>query len=111
MSKLHDMKAIFAQDLRERCGIVPDMALLDWVMRALGPLMLAPKSAQISDQDDTALHKAVASFMSRHHLPAALVQPMVLAIKDSYPSPQRYRAVITYLVAQNFALPSRSAGR
>jgi hypothetical protein len=48
--------------------------------------------------------------MSRHHLPTALVQPMVLAIKDSYPSPQRYRAVITYLIAQNFALPSRSAG-
>jgi hypothetical protein len=110
MAKLHDMQAIYAQELRGLCGIVPDMVLLDWVVRALGPLALAPKSAQISAQDDPDLTKAVASFMARHHLPAALAQHMVLAVKDSYPSPQRYRAVVAYLIAQNFGLRGRSTG-
>lgn len=107
MAKLHDMQAIYAQELRDVCGIVPDMILLDWVLRALGPLALAPKFAQISATDDPALTKAVTSFMARHHLPAALPQAMVLAVKDSYPSPLRHRAVVAYLIAQNFGLCAR----
>ncbi len=107
MAKLHDMQAIYAQELRDVCGIVPDIILLEWAMRALGPLALAPKSAQIPATDDPALTKAVTSFMARHHLPAALTQAMVLAVKDSYPSPLRYRAVVGYLIAQNFGLRAR----
>ena len=71
MAKLHDMQAIYAQELRDVCGIVPDVILLEWVLRALGPLALAPKSAQISAEDDLGLNKAVTSFMVRHHLPIA----------------------------------------
>jgi len=78
-------------------------------MRALGPLALAPKSAQISATDDPALNKVVTSFMARHSLPAALAQQMVLAVKDSYPSPQRHRAVVAYLIAQNFGLGERGS--
>jgi hypothetical protein len=107
MAKLHDMQAIYAQELRDVCGIVHDVILLEWVLRALGPLALAPKSAQISAEDDLGLNKAVTSFMVRHHLPAALTQQMVLAVKDSYPSPLRHRAVIAYLIAQNFGLRGR----
>ncbi len=107
MAKLHDMQAIYAQELRDVCGIVPDIILLEWAMRALGPLALAPKSAQIPATDDPALNKAVTSFMARHHLPAALTQAMVLAVKDSYPAPLRYRAVVAYLIAQNFGLRAR----
>ena len=107
MAKLHDMQAIYVQELRDVCGIAPDIILLEWAMRALGPLALAPKSAQIPATDDPALTKAVTSFMERHHRPAALTQAMVLAVKDSYPSPQRHRAVVAYLIAQNFGLRAR----
>lgn len=107
MAKLHDMQAIYAQELRDVCGIAPDIILLEWAMRALGPLALAPKSAQIPATDDPALTKSVTSFMARHHLPAALTQAMVLAVKDSYPSPLRHRAVVAYLIAQNFGLRAR----
>jgi hypothetical protein len=110
MAKLHDMRAIYAQELHDVCGIVPDKVLLEWALRALGPLALAPKTAQISAQDDTALSKAVTSFMARHHLPAALTPQMVLAVKDSYPSPLRHRAVVAYLIAQNFGLRGGSTG-
>jgi hypothetical protein len=109
MAKLHEMHAIYAQELHEVCGIVPDKVLIEWALRALGPLALAPKSAQISDQDGAALSKAVTSFMARHHLPASLAPQMVLAIKDSYPSPLRHRAVVAYLIAQNFGLRGRSS--
>jgi len=109
MAKLHDMQAIYVQELHEVCGIVPDKVLLAWALRALGPLALAPKSAQISAQDDTALNKAVTSFMMRHHLPASLAPQMVLAVKDGYPSPLRHRAVVAYLIAQNFGLHGRNA--
>ena len=107
MSKLQDRLAIYAQELREICGILPDMALLERVTLALGPQALGHTSAQIHGGDSVDFAKFVANFMAHHDLPSALHHDMARAVLDAYPKPQRYRAVIAYLIAQNFGLRAR----
>ncbi len=108
MRKLTATLAIYAQDLRDDCGIVPDMDLLHRVTLLLGPQALNPNTAQILE---TGLPKVVKDFMASHDLPLNLQGDMVRAVIDTYPKPNRYRAVIAYLIAQNFGLGARILGR
>lgn len=107
MGKFEAKMALYAQELRAVCLIVPDFDLLERVTLALGPQVLADATAVISGDDNTALPKLVASFMSKYDAPSALQPAMLRAVLDCYPKPQRYRAVVAYLIAQNFALKPR----
>ena len=47
MSKRDDLIAIYAGDLREKCGVTPDMDLLTKVTIGLGPAIYSPDSSVV----------------------------------------------------------------
>ena len=65
MSKRDDLIAIYAGDLREKCGGHPDMALLTKVTIGLGPAIYNADSSVVSGTQDSEIETIRANFLIR----------------------------------------------
>lgn len=65
MGRLEEIVARAAHDLREGCGVVPDMALLSRVTAGCGPSVFDPAMALIDIHDARAIERLRRNFLIR----------------------------------------------
>jgi hypothetical protein len=107
MSKRDELIAIYAGDLRDKCGIDPDMALLTKVTIGLGPAIYNPDSSVVSGTQGSEMETIRANFLIRKlglkdgpELRAGIDKAL-----ETYGRGNRnkHRAVIYYLLTKHFS--------
>jgi hypothetical protein len=110
MSKRDDLIAIYASDLRDKCGVTPDMDLLTKVTVGLGPAIYNSDSATVAGAQQSELETIRDRFLIKKlGLPdsADLMAGIDKAI-ETYGRSNRnkHRAVIYYLLTKHFGKES-----
>ncbi|MEM0948383.1 MAG: DUF2853 family protein [Pseudomonadota bacterium] len=96
----------YAEDLRTKCGVEPDMDLLEKVAIGCGPAIYDPDASLVAGQDATELSTIKENFLIRKldlrdgpELQEAIEE--MIAIYGSA-EPRKYRAVLYYLLTRYF---------
>jgi hypothetical protein len=106
MSKRDDLIAKYASDLKEKCGVDPDMDLLTKVTVGCGPSIYNRDSSTVSGSDPKELETVKNNFLMKKlglsesdDLDGALD-----AVMEQYgkSTKAKYRAVIYYLLTKHF---------
>ncbi|MFC2970015.1 DUF2853 family protein [Acidimangrovimonas pyrenivorans] len=106
MSKRDDLIAKYADDLRNKCRMVPDMDLLTKVTIGCGPTIYNDDSSTVAGSDPGELETVKTNFLIKKlgladgpHLMDA-----INAVIDTYGRSDRnkYRAVIYYMLVKHF---------
>ncbi len=110
MSKRDDLIARYADDLKTKCRITPDMALLTRVTIGCGPAIYNADSATIAGTDQSELETVKTNFlMKKLGLPDSprLMEAIDAAIATYGRSERnKYRAVIYYMLVKHFGKES-----
>jgi hypothetical protein len=106
MGKRDELIAKYADDLRDKCKVTPDMALLTKVTIGCGPAIYDNDAQTVAASDKEELERVKANFLIRKLGLAdtpALMQGIEAAI-DTYGKSERnkYRAVFYYLLVKHF---------
>lgn len=113
MGKRDDLIAAYAADLKEKCGVTPDMDLLTKVTIGLGPAIYNDDSSTVAGSDQSELDTIRENFLVKKlgladgpELGAAIDKVM-----EQYGRSNRnkYRAVVYYLLAKHFGKESTYA--
>ncbi|MBF9034966.1 DUF2853 family protein [Rhodobacterales bacterium HKCCE2091] len=106
MGKRDDLIALYAKDLREKCGTEPDMDLLTKVTIGCGPSIYDADAATVAGSQKGELETVKTNFlMKKLGLPDS---PDLMAAIDkvieTYGKSERnkYRAVVYYLLTKHF---------
>lgn len=106
MSKRDDLIAIYANDLRAKCGVSPDMDLLIKVTIGLGPSIYRDDASTVAGSDPEELRRIKVNFLVRKlglsdgpGLDAGIEK-----VLETYGRSNRnkYRAVVYYLLTRHF---------
>ena len=107
MSKRDDLIAIYAGDLRDKCGVTPDMDLLTKVTIGLGPAIYNADSSVVSGTQDSEFETIRANFLVRKlglkdgpELKAGIAKALETYGKSNR---NKHRAVIYYLLTKHFS--------
>ena len=106
MSKRDDLIARYAEDLKTKCKVEPDMALLTKVTIGCGPAIYNADSATVAGSDASELETVRKNFLLKKlGLPdsPALIEA-INAVIDTYGRSERnkYRAVVYYMLTRHF---------
>jgi Protein of unknown function (DUF2853) len=106
MSKRDDLIAIYAGDLKDKCGVTPDMGLLTKVTIGLGPAIYNNDSSTVAGAQDSELATIRTNFLIKKlGLPdGPELMTAINAAIDTYGRSNRnkHRAVIYYLLTKHF---------
>jgi hypothetical protein len=106
MSKRDDLIALYAADLRDKCGVTPDMDLLTKVTIGLGPAIYNNDSSTVAGNDESELMTIKNNFLIKKLGLADGPQLLagINAVIDQYGRANRskHRAVVYYLLARKF---------
>jgi Protein of unknown function (DUF2853) len=110
MSKRDDLIAIYAADLRDKCGVTPDMDLLTKVAIGLGPAIYNSDSSTVAGSQESELETIRAKFLIKK-LGLADGPDLMAGIDkaiETYGRGNRnkHRAVIYYLLTKHFGRES-----
>jgi hypothetical protein len=110
MGKRDDLIAKYADDLKTKCKMTPDMALLTKVTIGCGPAIYDNDAETVAASDGAELERVQKNFLVKKlGLPAGpkLMQGIDAAI-DTYGKSERnkYRAVFYYLLVKHFGKES-----
>jgi len=113
MSKRDDLIAVYAADLRDKCGVTPDMALLTKVAIGLGPAIYRNDSGlvagSVQGELDTIRKNYLIKKLGLQDGPA-LGAAIDTAIGQYGRSERtKYRAVVYYLLCKHFGRESAYA--
>lgn len=113
MSKRAELVAKYAEDLKSKCGMVPDLALLEKVTIGCGPAIYSPDAEIVAATDAEELARIRQNFLVKKlGLPDddKLAEAIGAAI-DIYGRSERrkYRAVIYYMLVKHFGKESAYA--
>ena len=106
MSKRDELIAKYASDLKDKCGMTPDMNLLTKVTIGCGPSIYNADASTVSGSDKSELETVKKSFLIKKlgladgpNLDQALASVM-----DTYGRSNRnkYRAVVYYMLTKHF---------
>jgi len=106
MSKRDELILKYADDLRNKCGMTPDMELLTKVTLGCGPAIYNDDSATVAGTDPAELETVRRNFLVRKlglsdgpHLMDA-----IRAVIEIYGQSERnkYRAVVYYMLVKHF---------
>ena len=106
MSKRDDLIAIYADDLRKKCKIDPDMALLTKVTIGCGPAIYNADSSTVAGSEPSELETIKANFLMKKL--GLADSPKLLeaidAVIETYGRSERskYRAVVYYMLVKHF---------
>ncbi len=107
MGRRDDLIAKYAEDLKAKCKINPDMALLTKVTVACGPAIYDADSATVAGSDASELETVKKNFLIRKlGLPdGPKLMEAINAVIDTYGRSERnkYRAVVYYMLTKHFA--------
>lgn len=106
MSKRDELIQRYAEDLRSKCRMTPDMNLLTRVTIGCGPTIYNPDSATVAASDKAELERVKTSFlMKKLGLPdGPQLMDAIGAVIDTYGRSERnkYRAVVYYMLVKHF---------
>ena len=110
MSKRDELIAKYAEDLRNKCKIEPDMALLTKVTIGCGPSIYNADSSTVAGTDESELETVKKNFlMKKLGLPdSPALMEAINAVINTYGRSERnkYRAVVYYMLAKHFGKES-----
>ncbi|MCF6272354.1 MAG: DUF2853 family protein [Rhodobacteraceae bacterium] len=110
MGKRDDLIALYASDLKEKCGMTPDMALLTKVTIGCGPSIYDADASTVAGTQESELETVKNNFLIKKlglndgpELMAAINEAI-----ETYGSSNRnkYRAVFYYLLTKKFGKES-----
>lgn len=106
MSRRDDLIAKYAADLRTKCHIDPDMALLTKVTIGCGPAIYSQDSETVAASDKSELERVKANFLIKKlGLPdGPALMEAINAVIETYGRGERnkYRAVVYYMLTRHF---------
>lgn len=106
MSKKDELIAKYAADLKEKCGVVPDMDLLTKVVIGCGPSIYNPDAATVSGSQqselDTVKNNFLINKLGLNNGPELDNAIDVVIEKYGRANKNKYRAVVYYLLTQHF---------
>lgn len=106
MSKRDELIAKYADDLKNKCKMTPDMGLLTKVTIGCGPAIYNNDSATVAGSDATELETIKKNFlMKKLGLPdSPKLMDAINAVIDTYGRSERskYRAVVYYMLVKHF---------
>lgn len=106
MGKRDDLIARYAEDLKSKCGINPDLALLTKVTIGCGPAIYDKDASTIAGSDPGELDTVKKNFLVKKlglsEGPA--LDEAIAAALDTYGRSERskYRAVVYYMLTKHF---------
>ncbi|MEN8885913.1 MAG: DUF2853 family protein [Winogradskyella sp.] len=106
MSKRDDLIAKYAADLKDKCGINPDMDLLTKVTVGLGPSIYNADSSTVSGSDEKELATVKNNYLIKKLglADTADLDKALASVMDTYGQSNRnkYRAVVYYMLCVHF---------
>lgn len=110
MGKRDDLIAGYADDLREKCKVTPDMALLTKVTIGCGPAIYDADSSTVAGTDQSELETIKRNFLIKKLglAEGPKLDEAIKAVLETYGSSERskYRAVVYYMLAKHFGKES-----
>ena len=106
MSKTDDLIAKYAGDLRDKCGVTPDMDLLTKVTKGCGPSIHNKDASCVSASDPQELATVKKNFLigKLGLSDSSALDEAIDKVMDTYGRSNRnkYRAVVYYLLTVHF---------
>ena len=106
MSKRDDLIAAYAADLKEKCGVQPDMDLLTKVTIGCGPSIYNEDASTVAGSDKAELETVKNNFLVKKLglSDGPELMDAINAVIDQYGRSNRnkHRAVIYYLLTKHF---------
>jgi hypothetical protein len=106
VSKRDDLISKYAEDLRTKCKIEPDMALLTKVTIGCGPAIYNADSSTVAGTEASELETIKANFLIKKlGLPdGPKLMEAIRAVIETYGKSERnkYRAVVYYMLVKHF---------
>ncbi len=110
MSKRDDLIAVYASDLKEKCGITPDMDLLTKVTIGCGPSIYNADASTVAGSQESELETVKNNFLIKKlglkdgpELMDAINEAIETYGKSNR---NKYRAVIYYMLTKKFGKES-----
>ena len=106
MSKRDDLIAKYAEDLKNKCKVVPDMALLTKVTIGCGPAIYSQDSETVAASDKSEIERVKVNFLMKKLglADGPALMDAINAVIDTYGRSERnkYRAVVYYMLTKHF---------
>ena len=106
MSKRAELIAKYAEDLKTKCKMTPDMALLEKVTIGCGPAIYNADAETVAATDKEELERVKANFLIKKlGLPdSPQLMEAINAVIDTYGRSERnkYRPVVYYMLVKHF---------
>ncbi len=106
MSKRDDLIAKYAADMKDKCGVTPDMAFLTKVTIGCGPSIYNRDASTVSASDPAELETVKKNFLINKLglTDGPALDAGIAAVMDQYgrSTKAKYRAVVYYLLAKHF---------
>ena len=106
MSKRDELIVKYAADLKDKCGVNPDMDLLTKVTIGCGPSIYNADAATVSGSDDSELATVKNNFLIKKLglKDSADLDKGIASVMETYGKSNRnkYRAVVYYLLTKHF---------
>jgi hypothetical protein len=110
MSKRDELIAKYADDLRNKCKMEPDMALLTKVTIGCGPAIYNADSSTVAGTDPSELETVKKNFLMKKLglADSPALMEAIDAVINTYGKSERnkYRAVIYYMLTKHFSKES-----
>jgi hypothetical protein len=106
MGKRDDLIALYAGDLRNKCGMEPDMALLEKVTIGCGPAIYDADASTVAATQESELETVKRNFLVKKLGLADGPELMdaINAVIETYGKSERnkYRVVVYYMLTKHF---------
>ncbi|MFI1744178.1 DUF2853 family protein [Thalassobellus sediminis] len=106
MSKRDELIVKYAADLKDKCGVTPDMDLLTKVTIGCGPSIYNADASTVSGSDESELATVKNNFLIKKLglADSADLDKGIDAVMETYGKSNRnkYRAVVYYLLTKHF---------
>ena len=106
MGKRDDLIAKYAEDLKNKCKVNPDMALLTKVTIGCGPAIYDTDASTVAGSDPSEIETIKKNFLVKKlGLPEGpKLDEAISAVIDTYGRSERskYRAVVYYMLTRHF---------
>ena len=110
MSKRDELIQKYASDLKEKCGMSPDLDLLTKVTIGCGPAIYNDDASTVSGTDAAELETVKSNFLIKKLGLAdnAQLDSGIASVMDTYGQSNRnkYRAVVYYMLTKHFGKES-----
>jgi ethanolamine utilization microcompartment shell protein EutS len=110
MGRRDDLIARYAEDLRSKCGIEPDMALLTKVTIGCGPAIYNADAATVAATQPQELETVKTSYLIKKLglADSPALDEAIQSVIETYGRSERnkYRAVVYYMLCKHFGKES-----